>query len=94
MTPGGEVKAGGWVSALLKDDGITVYDTYSTYGRGLDGLNGAYQLPRSRSQRGRAALDDGVVAPARRLRQALSRRGARSGRLNEATAEREAPAAA
>jgi predicted dithiol-disulfide oxidoreductase (DUF899 family) len=32
------------VSAFIKADHGTIYHTYSTYGRGLDRINGAYQL--------------------------------------------------
>jgi predicted dithiol-disulfide oxidoreductase (DUF899 family) len=44
------------VSAFLKDEDGTVYHTYSTYGRGLDVLNGAYQyldlVPKGRDEDG------------------------------------------
>ena len=43
-------------SAFIKDDDGTVYHTYSTYGRGLDLLNGAYQyldlVPKGRDEEG------------------------------------------
>jgi predicted dithiol-disulfide oxidoreductase (DUF899 family) len=43
-------------SAFFKDDDATVYHTYSTYGRGLDVLNGAYQyldlVPKGRDEDG------------------------------------------
>jgi predicted dithiol-disulfide oxidoreductase (DUF899 family) len=43
-------------SAFFKDDDGTVYHTYSTYGRGLDVLNGAYQyldlVPKGRDEDG------------------------------------------
>ena len=57
------------MSAFALEDGV-VYHTYSTYARGLDGLWGMYQwldrAPKGRNETGR------LVAPPRRVRQALS----------------------
>ena len=54
----------------MLEDGV-VYHTYSTYARGLDGLWGMYQwldrAPKGHKRGGRL-----VVAPPRRIRQALS----------------------
>ena len=32
------------ISVFYKDDAGTIFHTYSCYGRGLDAVNGAYQL--------------------------------------------------
>ena len=59
------------MSAFVLEGGV-VYHTYSTYARGLDGLLGMYQwldrAPKGHKRGGRL-----VVAPPRRIRQALMR---------------------
>ena len=57
------------MSAFVLEDGV-VYHTYSTYARGLDGLWGMYQWL-DRAPKGRNETGD-LVAPPRRIRQALS----------------------
>ena len=57
------------MSAFALEDSI-VYYTYSTYARGLDGLWGMYQWL-DRGPQG-AQRDGRLVAPPRRVRQALS----------------------
>ena len=65
------------MSAFVLEDGV-VYHTYSTYARGLDGLWGMYQWL-DRAPKGRN--ETGLVAPPRRVRQALERRAVRAGTL-------------
>jgi Bacterial protein of unknown function (DUF899) len=69
------------MSAFALEDGI-VYHTYSTYARGLDALWGHVPVARPRSQG--AQRDGHLVAPPRRVRQALSQvrggRGVTAGR--------------
>ena len=57
------------MSAFVLEDGV-VYHTYSTYARGLDGLWGMYQWL-DRAPKGRNETRH-LVAPPRRVRQALS----------------------
>jgi hypothetical protein len=56
------------MSAFVLEDGV-VYQTYSTYARGLDGFWGVYQWPRPRSQG--AQRDGCLVPPPRRIREGL-----------------------
>ena len=57
------------MSAFVLEDGA-VYHTYSAYARGLDGFWGAYQWL-DRGPQG-AQRDGRLVAPPRRVRQAVS----------------------
>jgi predicted dithiol-disulfide oxidoreductase (DUF899 family) len=41
----------GGISVFYKDEDVAVFHTYSAYARGLDLVNTAVQLPRSRSER-------------------------------------------
>ena len=67
------------MSAFVLEDGV-VYHTYSTYARGVDASLGRVPLARPRAQR--AQRDGPLVAPPRRVRQALKiRAGWRERRL-------------
>ena len=71
------------MSAFALEDGV-VYHTYSTYSRGLDGLWGMYQWL-DRAPKGRN--EDGLlVAPPRRVQQALSDFYAERNEMSEAYA--------